>query len=380
MKNSILITLILILLTSCKNEKDEKNKPVNKEFKISAKLNGFENGSKVIISDRVSGKILDSTQLLNNKFESNGSIENPPKPIGFLVQNDNGQAFSTIFIGNENIIISGDKNDFPNNIKIEGSKYHKFKNDLDQRVDSLENARTRNLNKMFSLRRENKWNDSLQEAFWSKEDGIITQIDSKIDEIKKEFITENINSDFALFTLATNKSSFGNEFIETQLNSLNSEYAKSEYANVLQTYIGSENLEIGDKYYDFEAENQLGSKVNFSDYFKDKYVLLEFYSSYCAWCKKALPEIKKLAKENKDSLRIVTFNIDGDKNDWLDDYKSDQITWTSLNKGKGRLGEVFTKYRVYATPTYFLFDKNGNLVKKWNGYKEEFPNQVNELL
>ena len=380
MNKSVFVTIILIIFISCKNETTiRSNNAVKKEFQISANLEGFKNGTKVLVSNAVNGKILDSSELINGKFVSKGSIQNPPKPISILIQNDNGRAISFLYIGNEKINIQGNKKDFPNKLRITGSKFHKYKEDLDLRIDSLENARSENLQKMFTLRRENKWNDSFQKVYWAQGTGIIPQIDSKIDKIKRDYISNNINSDYALFQLVTNKSSFDNQFIETQLRNLNYKFKKSEYATVLRTYIESKTLEKGDSFYDFKAENQLGNEVKFSNYFQDNYILLEFYSSYCSWCKKALPEIKKIANENND-LEVVTFNVDSNKEDWLKNYKNTKKTWPSLYDEKGRLGEVFTKYCVYATPTYYLFDKDGKLVKKWNGYTENFRNQVHELL
>ena len=47
---------------------------------------------------------------------------------------------------------------------------------------------------MFTLRQEGKWNDSLQNAYWSRENGIITKIDNQTDQIRKKFIEDNIEN------------------------------------------------------------------------------------------------------------------------------------------------------------------------------------------
>jgi len=375
MKNNIIVMLLLISLISCKNNNEQKIQE-NKDFKISSNIKGYEDGTKVIISNAVNGKVLDSTEIMNGKFESNGIIENPPTQISVLIQNDTKRFLKFLFIGNENIKIEGDLN----KLKISGSKYHKYKEDLDQRTDSLDNLRNEKIQQMLALRRENKWNDSLQNQYWSKDGGIIPEIDLRVDKIRRDFINDNINSDFALFELVINKSTFDKEFIEIQLEKLNSNFRNSEYATILKTYINSKDLVKGDTFYDFEAENQRGNNVKFSDFFNDKFVLLEFYSSYCSWCRKAMPEIKKLASENKNNLRVITFNVDSNKEDWLKSYEKNKISWPSLHDDSGKLSEVYTKYRVYVTPTYLLFDKNGKLIRKWNGYNDNFGTEVNQSL
>ena len=64
---------------------------------------------------------------------------------------------------------------------------------------------------------------------------------------------------------------------------------------------------------------------------------------------------------NSDSLEIITVNIDNDKKDWIDKYKSNNLTWNSLYAKNGRYSNVYTKYHVYGTPTYYLFDQNGTV-------------------
>lgn len=380
MKRIILIILFTIVLIGCKNENKKQKEIENKNYQISANITGLKDGSKVLISNATNGKVLDSTILTNGKFKSEGSIEKPPIQVNIMIQNDEERVYSFIYIGNENIQIEGNKDEFPNDIKITGSKYHQYKKDLDQRTDSLNNLRSKHLQTMFSLRRENKWNDSLQNAYWSKEEGIITKIDNQTNQITKNFISENINSDYALSQLIIYKTDFSKDFIEKQIGKLNSEYENSEYSKVLKTYLKNEPLSTGDKFYNFTAENQKGNKINFSDFFEDKYVLLEFYSPYCSWCLKALPEIKKLSKEKSDQLEIVTVNVDKNKEDWLQKYKSNNITWTSLYDENGRYSNVYTKYRVFATPTYYLFDNNGTVVEKWDGYNDNLTDQIGKLI
>ena len=376
MKNISFLSLMILLIcyVGCKEQ--------NEGFTIKSYLKGFSENSQIIVSDASTGKVLDSTKLINDKFISNGFIPNPPINIGITINSENNETSHTfLFIGNENIEISGAKSDFPDALKIKGSEFQKFKTALDDKLGSLNKERGEKLQTMFALRQEGKWNDSLQKAYWSKKSGIITKIDNKTNEVTKDFIEEKINSDYALSQLVTYKTEFSKDFIKKQLRKLNSNFQNSEYAKVLRTYLDNETLNKGDKFYDFKAENQNGEEVNFSTFFqKEKFVLLEFYSPYCSWCIKALPEIKKLSNQQSESLEIVTINVDKNKKDWLKKYKSNGITWSSLYDENGRYSDVYTKYRVFATPTYYLFDKNGKVIEKWDGYTDNLINEISELL
>ncbi len=349
-------------------------------FVIKGELDGFPEHSKIILSDAITGKILDSTLVKSNHFKIAGYMEEEPSLLSFTLVKDDGQFFNSfLFVGNESIKLQGKPEDFPDNLKVSGSKYHQYKSRLDTKVASLNKERDKKLAMMFSLRQEGEWNDSLQKQYWSKE-GIITKIDRRINALTKEFIEQNINSDYALLQLVTYKTEFSKAFIEAQLNELEANFRNSKYALVLQTFLKNPSLDNGDRYYDFTGENTNGHITNFSDSFNGKYVLLEFYSPYCSWCVRALPEVKTLYESEKNNLEIVMLNVDKNKDDWLQKYEENGISWTSLYDENARYSEAFTKYEVNTTPSYFLFDPSGKLLHRWEGYRENLREQIQVLL
>lgn len=367
---TLVITLILIFI-SCQEKQNG--------FKISANLVGFAENSKVIVSDISSQKVLDSTKIIDGKLIANGLLDNAPSSISLIILSDDDKErnYSSIFMGNENISIAGNKSTFARGIEVKGSKYHGLKANYDIRVNPLYDERDKKLIKMFALRNDGKWNDSLQSAYWS-ETGIITKIDNETSKITEQFISENINSHFALSQLVTNKNDFSKEFIQNQLESLEPKFIDTRYVKVLKTYLENKPLENGSSFYNFQAENESGKLVDFASFFNSdkEFTLLEFYSPHCSWCKKALPEIKELEKAENDKLQVVTYNVDKSKEDWLKTTKLNGIKWTTLWNENGRYSDAYTKYRVGGTPTYYLFDKQGNVLKKWTGYDEKLITDI----
>lgn len=366
--SKFLVVLFLVLTNSCKK--------TSENLVINGQLNGFPENSKVFVSDAMTGKIIDSTFVKSKYFQVRGFIEQQPSLLSFTIVKNDGEFFnSLLFVGNESVKLEGKPQDFPDHVKVSGSKYHQYKSKLDAKVAHLNKERDEKIATMFSLRREGKWNDSLQKQYWSKE-GLITKIDEEINKLTKEFIEHNINSDYALFQLVTYKTEFSKEFIETQLNKLNANYRNSKYTRVLETFLTNPSLNRGDPYYDFKAENQKGETVSFSDSFKGKYVLLEFYSPYCSWCVKALPDIKALHEGEKENLEIVTLNVDKNKEDWSQKYRENGISWTGLYNKNARYSNAYTKYGVFITPSYFLFDPSGKLLNRWDGYSDGLAGKI----
>lgn len=200
---------------------------------------------------------------------------------------------------------------------------------------------------------------------------MITKIDKETSKIAEQFIADNINSHFALSQLVTNKNEFSKEFIQNQLDRLEPKFKETKYVKVLKTYLANKPLENGASFYNFKAEDENGKLVDFASLFNNKaFTLLEFYSSHCSWCKKALPEIKELEKAENEKLQVVTYNVDKSKKDWLKTTKSNGITWKTLWNENGRYSDAYTKYRIAGTPTYYLFNKQGKVLKKWTGYDD----------
>lgn len=371
----LLIIGFIVIFTSCQERQ--------KGFEISANLSGFPENSKILVTDMSNQKLLDSTRLNDGQFVVNGYLDNSPTMVSLVVLSKDEKVISNalIFIGNEKISITANKTDFTYGIRVEGSEYNKLKVELDNEVNPLYIRRSEKLQQMFTLRNEGKWNDSLQSAYWSK-NGIIKQIDNEVSKAQEQFISKKTNSHYALFILLMNKKRFTKEFIQEQLDKLNPKFKKTEYVNVLNTFLASNPLKKGEPFYNFNAENSNGETVDFASFFKSnkEFTLLEFCSPHCSWCKKALPDIKKLEKSENGILQVITYNIEKNKEDWLKTMKSNGITWTSLWNENGRYSNAYTKYRISMTPTYYLFDKQGNVLGQWNGYDEKLITSIKQLI
>lgn len=295
-----------------------------------------------------------------------------------IINNGEKLIYTSLFIGNEDIVIDAKVGDFPYDVRTKGSKYDKLRYDFVQLEKDLNTQRKEFINEMFSLREQGKWNDSLQKAYWSASEplGKIKIIDNKLDEIRDGFIEKNINSYYALYLLGIYKAEYSESKILNLIEKLTPELRKTAYAKSIYIHLKNPDLKVGDNYYDFTALKEDGENVKFSEYFKGKYVLLDFSTIYCGWCLKAIPELEKIKHSQSGKLEVITFYMDKNQAGFKNLIQKHSENWNVLWDKEGRLSDTYAKYKVFATPTFYLFGPNGELVRRFDGFSEELFDQI----
>ncbi len=122
-----------------------------------------------------------------------------------------------------------------------------------------------------------------------------------------------------------------------------------------------------------------GNRIGLED-FRGKFVLLDFWASWCVPCRKENPNlVKSYEKYKSRNFEIISVSIDEDKNAWRNASKEDKISWINLLDAKGNLDEIAVKYGVQSVPANFLIDPNGVIIGK-NLKIEELGKLLSERL
>ncbi|MEN8121362.1 MAG: TlpA disulfide reductase family protein [Bacteroidota bacterium] len=153
--------------------------------------------------------------------------------------------------------------------------------------------------------------------------------------------------------------------IQMVIDRFSDEVKQSEYyIYLLDLYEKIKLTDIGQKAPDFELPSQNGEMLRLSS-FEGKYVLLDFWASWCAPCRVANRELLELYDSFKDkNFEIVAISIDEDKSAWLKAIEKDGSKWTHLSDLKGWNTETAKTYGVRAVPQNFLLDTNGIILRK----------------
>ena len=123
---------------------------------------------------------------------------------------------------------------------------------------------------------------------------------------------------------------------------------------------------VGQKFTDFEMADMEGNMHKLSEYVgQGKYVLVDFWASWCPPCRKEMPGLVETYKKySKKGFEIVGVSLDKDKDAWLGGVKEMKMEWKQLSDLKFWDSEGAALYGVNSIPHTVLFDKEGIIVAK----------------
>jgi peroxiredoxin len=117
---------------------------------------------------------------------------------------------------------------------------------------------------------------------------------------------------------------------------------------------------------DFTQPDTAGTPINLKS-FRGKYVLVDFWASWCHPCRAENPNLVKAFNHYKgNSLAILSISLDtkGAKDAWLQAINTDGMLWTQVSDLSGWNNTVAKEYGVTAIPQNFLVDPQGKIVAK----------------
>lgn len=125
----------------------------------------------------------------------------------------------------------------------------------------------------------------------------------------------------------------------------------------------TELLETGTKAPEFSLKTPEGKTVSLSD-FRGKYVVLDFWASWCPDCIKDIPNMKRIYETYKDrGIVFLGVSFDDNKDNWTAMIKKQGIKYTQVSElKKWKTTEVSKAYKINWIPTLYLIDKEGKVV------------------
>ena len=155
-------------------------------------------------------------------------------------------------------------------------------------------------------------------------------------------------------------------------------FKESTRGNYIENIIGGSQFVEGELAAEIIQPNQEGENVKLSD-FRGKYVLLDFWASWCGPCRRENPNVVEAYNKYKDkNFTILAVSLDSSKEAWAKAVAKDALTWEQVCDLKGWKSPIAALYGVRGIPSNFLIDPSGNIIAiKLRG--EDLHKKLSEL-
>ncbi len=357
----ILIPFILLVFVACSSQKKES-------FTINGKIKG-KTPALVYLKTYKDGKevIIDSCEFINGSFTFTGSVALPEM---YQIQIGRRQAIA-VFVENSEINIVANI-DSLQNVQVNGSDIH---------------------NKYISYKGASAvFNTAMMKVYnqlkLANNEELATKLSKQLDSLylaqtdfTKTYVKSNNKSVIAPYLInRVLVHSLNLAELEELTDTLSLEIKNSKYTKALLKRVDLlRNLQAGKPAPTFTQNDTAGNPISLSD-FKGKFVLIDFWASWCQPCRRANPTMVKVFNKYKNkNFTILGISMDSDKDAWLKAIANDKLAWTHISSLTGWNNPVGKTYGVNSIPHGILINPDGIIVKR-NIHPDELDETLSELL
>jgi thiol-disulfide isomerase/thioredoxin len=352
MKKIISILSLVILIASCGS--GDKSSEKQNGFKLSGKIKN-STGSISIQEITATGLVfLDSSNIApDGSFELNGSI---PEKTFCTIRLPKGDVIVVIdSTSNIQLDIDADKVE---NYTVKGSEENVELQKLFL-INNASYAEMRKLEEKYAMYGEQVPPVEVQEQIRKQFDSLTTANKAAI----KEYILSLQNSMVPYFATSFLMPEADFELFKEIDNKLYPKFSSSKYATALHTRVQDlAKTAIGSEAPDIVLSDPFGKQIAMSS-LRGKYVLVDFWASWCRPCREENPNVVKLYNKYKaKGFEIFSVSLDDNRDAWTKAINDDKLLWTHVSDLMKWNSAVVKQYSIEGIPFTVLLDKEGKIL------------------
>ena len=377
MKKSLVLSAALMLLSmSAMAQKAPKA-----NFQLKADVQNFAKDTVLVYKGR--GVKMDTLLVKNGKFTYSTNLEKP-EMYYFMTpeayRSNVRKVIRLVCVPNEKAQVSGDA---LNSYYATGSKYYQQFHEMDTYVDEV----SKELNDYGKSISEKIQNGGDREALLKEYNEKAPAMEKAKNEKVFDFVAKHPDYE----ACAELVSSFDDLKDMEKLVGLLSESVKNGrmkayYQPIIdRTKKQMEEDEKAKKLQaagveapDFTLKDIQGNDFTLSS-LRGKYVVLDFWGSWCIWCIKGMPKMKEYYEKYAGKFEIVGVDCNDTEEKWKAAVEKHQLPWKHVYNKRGDANDVCEKYAIQGFPTKIILSPEGKIVKTIVGEDPEFYTLLDEL-
>jgi thiol-disulfide isomerase/thioredoxin len=338
--------------------------------------------------------ILDSCNIIDGKFKFTGLLHEPVRTalLNYRPGSNDKDGFAFDFYIEPGVINFSGEFRSQGTFELIGSKTDRDRVKLYHQDSAIKALVQRNYEIAKNIYIKTKSSND-QEKLISKHQidsiaTIISDLEKEVEKMDSIFIINNPQSFVSLDKLFGLRSRFKREDAESLVEKFPPYILSSSAAKRFLIYMEREkHINPGDTAPKFKAIDYWGKSIDLSN-FRNKYVLLDFWASWCSPCRRLAPELKLIQKKYQDKLQIISIAKETDRLVWEKAIKDDLLTkWPQIFENSNQkpiqpINKLITDaYYVFTLPTLILIDRQGQVVTKFgDGYSSKLTSDLSKEL
>ena len=320
-------------------------------FRIKGTLKGMPDKTEIILqNEELNPEPIGTANSTGESFELKGEIKEPGL---YKLSAKGSQQPLFIFLDPSDITIEGDFKSIQTS-KISGSQttfdFFQFNSSFSPMIQKLSSI-AQQIN-------QGTKDESVRKNY--------EQLVADANKYADEFIKSHSNSPVSPFVVLVMMQLSEDPMVMENRLAMISAQAKENYYGKMAAKLAADAKfgAVGTIAPDFTQKDVSGKDVKLSS-FKGKYVLLDFWASWCGPCRQENPNVVNAFNNYKDkNFTVLGVSLDRARDPWLKAIQDDKLNWTQLSDLKFWNNEVAVQYKIQSIPQNYLIDPDGKIIGK----------------